>query len=121
MNKRQVNNKIVMAKAVAALVLLAIFICISVVVKSVAVAEWFSRNFSRWWVTAVGSVTSVLPFSLFEALIILAVFGVVVYIVYLCESIRFRQWKRLFSITLEVSGSRLRLLEPTRPPKLAPS
>lgn len=102
MNKRQVNNKIVVAKAVAALVLLAIFICISVVVKSVAVAELFSRNFSRWCVTAVGSVTSVLPFSLFEALIILAVFGVVVYIVYLCESIRFRQWKRLLSITLTV-------------------
>lgn len=102
MNKRQVNNKIVVAKAITALALLAIFIYIGIAVKSVEVAEWFSRNFSRWWVTAVGSVTSVLPFSLFEALIILAVFGVIVYIVYLGESIRFKRWKRLLSITLTV-------------------
>lgn len=98
MNKK----KTVVVKTAVAGVLLVLFIILSVAIKDSAVAEWLTVNFARGWVWAVGNVTSALPLSLFEALVIIAVFGVLVYLVLAIESIRFKEWMRLLSMSLTV-------------------
>lgn len=63
--------------SITAAVLVAVLILLIVLQSIESVSEFFAVHFSRWWITAAGSVSSLLPFSLYEVFLLACfVFGV---------------------------------------------
>lgn len=59
-----------------------------------AFSEWYSRTLVRFYQTVVGWVTSLLPFSLFEFLLITAVVGLILWIIFFILKTRKRGIKK---------------------------
>ena len=90
-------------RSAAALIFAALYLTAKLLARNAAIAETMAGTLSRWIVTALGTVTSVLPFSLFElSFFALILIGIVLTVKIITEFIR-KNWRlslRLISGTL---------------------
>ena len=63
--------------------LIAILIVVSCLKYNSTIAEYWSRTVARYYQVAIGTLTSALPFSIFEIVIYLLVIGIIVWLVFL--------------------------------------
>ncbi len=97
--KRNKNVK----RFVAVIILLSILVVLLQLQKNSDICEFFSTTVSRAWIAVFGSLFGLLPFSMYELLLVVVIaFGitsVVIIIVSLCK----RKWSRAFSMVLIVA------------------
>lgn len=67
------------------------------------VCEFFATTLSRAWIFLFGNLFGWLPFSLFELLLICAISGGVVFVVFVIIHLAKRRWQSLLSLTLAVA------------------
>ncbi|MCM1289282.1 MAG: DUF3810 domain-containing protein [Corallococcus sp.] len=88
------------------IVLGALFLVLGILLilkNSQNVCEFFATTFSRAWIFLFGNLFGWLPFSLYELLLICAIIGAVIFIVFAIIHIAKRKWRSLISLTLAVA------------------
>lgn len=83
-------------------VLVALFVVLCLLKNSQKVSEFFAETFSRWWITAFGTLLGWIPFSLYEMFLIAVIVGAIAFlvieIVLLCK----HKWQKALTSVLVV-------------------
>lgn len=91
------QSKKFLFKIIYFLVMLGLLLCALNLSSNIDFSEWMTRNVGKYWVLISGSITSFIPFSLFEILAI--IFGI--YIVYIFINNIRRLFKKKFKVALK--------------------
>ena len=83
-------------------VLVALFVVLCLLKNNQKVSEFFAETFSRWWITAFGTLLGWIPFSLYEIFLIVVIVGAIAFfvieIVLLCK----HKWQKALTSVLVV-------------------
>lgn len=81
-------------------ILAVLFALLSILSTNVAVCEFFAKTFSRAWIWLFGHIFSVLPFSVYELFLSVAIVLAVMFIVFLIKFLAQKKWRKLVSMLL---------------------
>lgn len=98
-----INKKSALKKLIVLGVLLVLFGILLALKTNSVVCEFFATTFSRAWIFLFGNLFGVLPFSLYELLLVVAILGVIAYIVYVIIFLCRRKWNKLLSLTMALA------------------
>lgn len=87
--------------ALAALIVL--FVTLLLLSYNQSVCEFFSRTFSRWWITAFGTILGWIPISFFEFLLIAAILFSLAFIVTEIVFLAKHKWRKALTLLLAVA------------------
>lgn len=90
-------------RLIAISILLGTFLILILIRRIVWVSEYiFARGFSRYYGLVVGKITSIIPFSIFEILIIAAIILGIIFLFKSGRRLRRKQWERLIKGSLNL-------------------
>jgi hypothetical protein len=94
------TKKTIIGKGIAAGILLAVVVALSLLKLSTSVSEWFTTHFARWWITIFGTLFGWLPISAYELFLILAAVYLLYFVITVIVRLSKKQRLRALSMTL---------------------
>ncbi len=95
-----ITKKSTVRKLIAIGALSVLFAVLYALSTNTVVCEFFAKTFSRAWIWLFGHIFSILPFSVYELFLIVAIVLAIVFIVYLFIFIAKKRWNKLVSMVL---------------------
>jgi len=95
-----ITKKSTLRKLIAIGALSVLFAVLYALSTNTVVCEFFAKTFSRAWIWLFGHIFSILPFSVYELFLIVAIVLAIVFIVYLFIFIAKKRWNKLVSMVL---------------------
>lgn len=96
--KRKIFHKLI------AVGILAVLLVVLLVAKQwTAVCEFVANTFAKWWIFVFGNVSGIVPFSLYELLLVVLIASIIFLVVKIVKLLSVKQYVKLISFVLSVA------------------